>query len=209
MRARRRVAESKPTGVGENRRVERGRDRLRELQPDDRREVEDELAGGAGGRVREHHVPGRFVGRDVVVDDEARNVELAHGVGQGTQPLHIAHVEHDERVERRQRRRALRCVIDEVIAQEKRKRGRPRRRIDDAGLDPKLAEQSGETGNGATCVAIGVHVRRQNDSLAGMQLGDESLDCSLSMSGWLEEIRWLHDRQSGESESGALSGRRH
>jgi hypothetical protein len=42
-----------------------------------------------------------------------------------------------------------------------------------------------------------------------MQFSDESLDCGLSVSGWFDEIRWLHDRQSGKRESGAQSRRRH
>jgi len=46
-------------------------------------------------------------------------------------------------------------------------------------------------------------VSRQDDLLPTVQLSGESLDRSLSVSGWLYEIRWLHDRQFGESESGA------
>src|SRR6185503_14924490 len=54
--ARSRVAEPKAAGVGEDRGVQSGCDWLRELEPNNRREIEDELARSAGRRVGKHHI---------------------------------------------------------------------------------------------------------------------------------------------------------
>jgi len=39
--------------------------------------------------------------------------------------------------------------------------------------------------------------------LAGAQFAGETLDCGVSVSWWLDQIRGVHDRRSRESESGA------
>ncbi len=59
--ARRRVAEAEAPGVGEDRCVERAGDRRRDLEPEHPREIVDQLAGRARGRVGDENVPRRIV----------------------------------------------------------------------------------------------------------------------------------------------------
>ena len=73
MAARRRVTVPERAGVGENRRIERPRDRRCDLEIELAREIVDELPGRARRRVGQHDIPRRVVGRHVVIDDDLGN----------------------------------------------------------------------------------------------------------------------------------------
>ena len=194
MSARRRVAESKPAGIGQNRAIQGCCNGLGEGQSEDRREVEDELARGACRRIRHHDVARRLVGGDVVIDDEAGDVHLTHGVRERAEAFDVADVEDDERVERGQRRCPLCRVIDEIVPEQERKRRGPRSGVDDPGFHSELSEESRQAGNGPTCIAVGVHMGRQHDLLPGPQLCRQPLDGG-STRGWrVQQVGWLHDR---------------
>ena len=174
--ARRGVAEPKAPGVGENRRVERLRDRRRDLEPERTREVVHQLARGARRDVGQRDRSGRFVGRDVVVDDELRHVERSHGVGEHAKSLHVADVEHDQQIDVAQSRGAFAGVVSHVIAEQEVEQLRPRRGVHDAHIEPALREHARQRRLGAAAVAVGVHVRRQRHAPPGRQLARELAD---------------------------------
>jgi hypothetical protein len=196
--ARRGVAEAEAAGVGEERGVERLRHRLRDLEAEDAREVEHQLAGRAGGGVGDDDRARRLVGGNVVVDDELGDGERPHGVAQPAQAAHVADVEHDQHVNVAERGGPARARVRHVVGEQEAEHVGPGRRVHDARLDAHLREQAGERGLGAAAVPVGVHVRGERDAEPRPQVRGELADRRLALRADRQEVgeRWCDWRHA-------------
>ncbi len=62
------------------------------------RDIVDQLASRARGRVAQNLGAGRLITRDVVVDHEFWNLESSDRISERAEPLHVADVENNEQI---------------------------------------------------------------------------------------------------------------
>ena len=168
-------------GVGEDRRIQRGRDRGRDFETERGGKIIDQLARRTRADVGYHDWAGRLFAGQMMVDHHRRRPERAHRARERAETLDVADVEHDQAVDILQRRRALRGAIPHVVAEQRREHLRPRRGIDDVRRDSHLPEQAGERGFGAAAVAIGVDMRRERDGLTAYEQRRQPLDIGAAL----------------------------
>jgi hypothetical protein len=144
----------------------------------------------------------------VVIDDELRNAQRSHRLGERTQAGDVADVHHDERIDPPERRRSLGRPIADIVAEQEAEHRRPRRRIHDADRHPALREKTREGSLRSAAVAIGVHVRRQRNRAPGWELGGDPMDGIAPMRGYREQVVRRRGHAACSVSKRVLPGRR-
>ena len=166
--ARRRVAEAKTACVGENRTVQRLRNRRRDVQMQDGRKVVHKFGRRTRGGVGKTHAANRFVAGCVMVDNRNGNLEGTHRIGKCAKTAHIVDIEHEQQVDIREGFNTLRRAIVHTGQQEFVHHG-PRCWIHDTHVYSQLREQMRHTDFRPATIAVGVDVRGQGDLHARTQ----------------------------------------
>lgn|GEM_PF-5906214 len=185
---RRRVAEAEAASIREHARVQRTRDGRRNLAPQHLRHVIHQLGRRAGRRVAHAVGTSRIVRRHVMVDHQLGHRQRTHGIGEVAQPRHVADVQHDQQVDVAKSPCTLRRHVGEFVAEQEVEHVGPRRRVDDAHLEPARSQDPRERTLRATAVAIRIQVGTQCHLAASDKFVRHRLDRRAAVGGYSKQV---------------------